>query len=182
MLPKTPHLPISAKAEIGAATFDLYLADQHPTCVPNVDSISTPRIYISKNVALDAVRSARVGIGKDPSIGKERRLVFPVDTISVDCCWAPVISVSVTMNEVGIGYVNGAFIRRETKTIRSAKPIRYDTYIAGGRVEAVDELGQDWLRAETLLVTVDGICEPDRAVGVYNHVIWGIEGPRMVVV
>ena len=65
------------------------------------------------------------------------------------------------MDEVCICDIERIFIRGEAEAVWSAEIVSDDTNIACGGIEAIDELGELGFRAETLLVAVDGVSEPD---------------------
>ena len=74
------------------------------------------------------------------------------------------------------------FVGGESDAVWSAERVGYGADVACGRVEAVDELGELRFRSEALLVAVDGVGEPDGAIGVDNDVIRGVEGAGVVVI
>ena len=86
------------------------------------------------------------------------------------------------MDEIRVGDIQCVLARRESDRIRAAQPIRHHADIPRRRVEAVDLLGQLGAGAEAALVAVDGVGEPDAAVGVDGGVGGGVEGARVVVV
>ena len=83
---------------------------------------------------------------------------------------------------IGVGYVEGIFVGGESDAVGSAEGVGYGADVAGGGVEAVDELGELRFWSETLFVAVDGVGEPDGAVGVDDDVIRGVEGAGVVIV
>lgn len=182
MFPKTPHLAVPAEAEIRTPAFDQYLTHQHPAAVPHIDAVPATRVHIPVNIALDAVRGARVRVGEDPSIGQVRLVVGPVDRIGIHGGGPRMDFGAVAVDDVRVGDVARFFIGREADAVRSAEAVGHDPDVAGGRVEAVDVLGKLGFGAEALLVAVDGVCEPDGAVGVDDDVVGGVEGAAVVVV
>lgn len=86
------------------------------------------------------------------------------------------------MDEVRVGYVEGFFIRRKTQTVGATEPIRHDADIARRRIEAVDMLRELGFGPKALFVPINGVCEPDGAIGVDDDVVWGVEGAAVVVV
>ena len=86
------------------------------------------------------------------------------------------------MDEVGVGDVNRFLGRGEADAVWSAKAVGHDADIACSGHEAVDLLGQLWFGPEALLVAVDGVGEPDGAVGVNDDIVGGVEGAGVVVV
>ena len=102
--------------------------------------------------------------------------MFPKDRIRVDGGSTAAVDIAVAVNEVSIGDVDRGLIRRETNAVWSAKTVRYYSDIACAGVKAVDKLRELWFGPEPLLITVDWIRKPDRAVRVDNNVIGGIEG------
>ena len=87
--------------------------------------------------------------------------MLPEHGVCVYCSGAAVIGAAVAVNEVRVCDVDCRFVGGEAEAIRAAEAVCYDAYIAGGRIEAVDELWELGFRAETLLVAVNGVCEPD---------------------
>ena len=102
--------------------------------------------------------------------------MFPKDGICVDGGSTTAINVAVAVNEISIGDIDRGLIWRETDAVWSAKTVRYYSDIACAGVKAIDKLRELWFGPETLLITVDWIRKPDRAVRVDNNVIGGIEG------
>ena len=88
----------------------------------------------------------------------------------------------VAVDAIGVGDVEGGFIGGEGDAVWTAEAVGDGADVAGGGIEAVDELGELRFRAEALLVAVDGVGEPDGAVGVDDDVVGGVKGPRVVVV
>ena len=86
------------------------------------------------------------------------------------------------MDVVRVGDVARHLIWTETYAIRPPKAIGYDADIAGVGVEAVHVLRQLRFGSEALLVAVDGVCEPDGAIGVDDDVVGGVERAGVVVV
>jgi len=83
---------------------------------------------------------------------------------------------------VRVGYVDCVFVGGEGDAVGAAEAICDDADVAGGGIETVDELRELRFRAETLLVAVDGVCEPNGAVGMDDDVVGGVEGAGVVVV
>ena len=108
--------------------------------------------------------------------------MLPEDRVSVDSCGATVVSVAVAVDEVRIRYVDGGLVRGESNSIRSSETVRYNPDITCRWIKAVHQLRKLRFRPKALLVAVYGICEPDRAVGMDDDVIGGIEGAGVVVV
>ena len=102
--------------------------------------------------------------------------MFPKDGICVDGGSTTAVDVAVAVNEISVGDVDRGLVWRETDAVWSAKAVRYDSDIACAGVKAVDKLRKLWFGPKTLLITVDWIRKPDRAVRVDNNVIGGIEG------
>ena len=86
------------------------------------------------------------------------------------------------VDAVGVGDVEGGFVGGEGDAVWAAERVCDGADVAGGRVEAVDELGELGFGAEALFVAVDGVGEPDGAVGVDDDVVGGVEGAGVVVV
>ena len=176
MFPKTPHLAIPPEAEIRTATLNLYLSNQHPSRVPNVYAVSATAVYVAEHVTFDPIRRTCICISKHTTVGQIRRVMFPQDRICVDGGSTTAVDVAVAVNEISIGDVDRGLIRRETDAIWSAKTVRYYSDIACAGIKAVDKLRELWFGPETLLIPVDWIRKPDRAVRMDNNVIGGIEG------
>ena len=83
---------------------------------------------------------------------------------------------------IGVGDVDGIFVGGESYAIWSSERVCDGADVACSRVEAVDKLGELGFRAEALFVAVDGVGEPDGAVGVDGDVVGGVEGAGVVVV
>lgn len=86
------------------------------------------------------------------------------------------------MDGIGVRDVEGGFVGGESNAVGSAERVGYGADVAGGRVEAVDELGELGFWSEALFVAVDGVGEPDGAVGVDDDVVGGVEGAGVVIV
>ena len=86
------------------------------------------------------------------------------------------------MNAVRVGDIEGFFVWGEAQSVRAAETVRHDADVSRRRVEAVDVLREARFRPEALLVAVDGVGEPDRAVRVDDHVGGAVEGAGVVVV
>lgn len=182
MLPKAPDLSVPAETEIGTAAFELDLADQHAARVPDIDTVTTSTVHVAEHVAFDPVRRSGVCVSEDAAVGQIRSVVFPQHAVGVYRGGAAVVGVAVAVDEVGVCNVDCVFVWGEAETVWSAEPIGYYSGVASGGIEAVDELRENWLGTETLLVTVDGVCEPDGAIGMYYYVVWRVEGAGVVVV
>ena len=102
--------------------------------------------------------------------------MFPKDRIRVDGGSTTAVDVAVAVNEISIGDINRGLVRRETDAVWSTETVRYHPDIACAGIKSVDKLRELWFGPETLLITVDWIRKPDRAVRVDNNVIGGIEG------
>ena len=107
---------------------------------------------------------------------------FPEDGVRVDGGGAARIFVAVTVDEIGVGNVEGRFVRGETEAVGSAQAVGDNANVTRGGIEAVDELGELGFGAEALFVAIKRVGEPDAAVGVDDDVIGGVEGSGMVVV
>ncbi len=182
MLPKAPNLSVPAETEIGTAAFELDFADQHAACVPDIDTVPASTVHVAEDVAFDPVRRSGVCVGEYAAVGQIRSVVFPEHAVGVYRGGAAVVGVAVAVDEVGVCDVDRVFVWGEAETVRPAEPIGYYSDIASGGIEAVDELGENWFGTETLLVTVDGVCEPDGAIGMHHYVVWRVEGAGVVVV
>lgn len=134
------------------------------------------------DIALDAVRGARVGVREDAPVGEIGLVVGPEDGVGVDGRGAGVQAGAVTVDEVRVGDVDRVLPRSERDAVRPAEAVGDDADVAGGRVEAVDVLGQLRFGPEALLVAVDRVGEPDGTVGVDDDVVGGVEGPPVVIV
>ena len=88
----------------------------------------------------------------------------------------------VAVDGIGVGDVEGIEVGGESDAVGTAEGVGYGADVACCGIEAVDELGELGFWSETLFVAVDGVCEPDGAVGVDDDVIRGIEGAGVVVV
>ncbi len=86
------------------------------------------------------------------------------------------------VDAIGVGDVEGVFVGGESDAVWAAEVVGDGADVACGRVEAVDELGELGFGPEALLVAVDGVGEPDGAVGVDDDVVGGVEGAGVVVV
>ena len=86
------------------------------------------------------------------------------------------------MDLVRVGDVNGFLARGKADAVGAAEAVSHGTDVAGGGIEAIDELGELGLGPEALFVAVDGVGEPDAAVRVDDDVIGGIEGSVVVVI
>ncbi len=137
-LPKTPHFAIPPKAKIRTTPLNLHLPNQHAPTIPHVNSIPTPRVHVPKNIGFDPIRRACVRIRKYPAISEVGGFMFPENRVGVDGGGASVIGIAVTVDEVRVCDVDCVFVGGEAQAIWSSKSICYDSYIAGGRVEAVD--------------------------------------------
>ena len=102
--------------------------------------------------------------------------MFPKDRVCVDSGRATVIGVAVAVDEIGIGDVDVSFIWREADAVRPSKTVRYHSDIACARVKAVYKLRELWFGPEALLIAVDWIRKPYRAIRVDNDVVGGVEG------
>lgn len=182
MLRKTPHLAVTAKAKPGASALDEDLADQHPSAVPHVDAIAAGGIDVAHHVALDPVRGACVGVGEHAPVGQVWLVMFPEDGEGVDGGSATRFAGMVAMEQVGVGDVNGVFARGETEAAGAAEAVGDNPDVPRGGVKAVDLLRELGLGPESMLVAIDGIGEPDRAVGGHDDVAGGIKRPGMVIV
>lgn len=134
------------------------------------------------HIALDAVRGSRVRVCEDAPVGEVRLVVGPEDGVGVDGRGAGVQAGAVAVDEVRVGDVDGVFARGECNAVWPAEAVGDDADVACGGIEAVDVLRELRFRAEALLVAVDGIREPDGAVGVHDDVVGRVEGPAVVVV
>lgn len=182
LLPETPHLAVPAEAKVRAPALDLDLADQHAPAVPDVDAIAAGGVDVAEDVRLDAVRGAGVGVGEDAPVGEEGGGVVVEDGVGVDGGGAAGVEGAVAVDEVRVGDVDGGFVRGEGDAVGAAEAVGDDADVAAGGVEAVHVLGELRFGAEALLVAVDGVGEPDGAVGVDDDVVGGVEGPGVVVV
>lgn len=81
------------------------------------------------------------------------------------------------MNLVRVGDVGNVFRWGEADAIGATEAISHDANVARRRVKAVHLLRKLGLGPEALLVAIDGVGEPDGAVGVYDHVVWRVERP-----
>lgn len=81
------------------------------------------------------------------------------------------------MNPVSIRDIDNLLIRREADTIRSPKSIRHSPNTPIIRTPPVYLIRQTRLWPISLLRAVNGICEPDRAICMHNHVIDRIKRP-----
>ena len=86
------------------------------------------------------------------------------------------------MDEVGVGDVDGHFVGREADTVRSTEAIGNHTDVPGGRIEPVNLLRELRLGPKSLFVAVDGIREPDGAIGMDDYIVGGIKRTGVVVI
>ena len=182
MLAHAPDLPVPAEAEVVAPALDLDLADQHPAPVPHIDPIPARRVQIAEDIALQSIGGARIDIAEDALVGQEGSAVLPQDRVGVHGGGAAVVRRAIPVYDVGVADVDGVFVRREGQARRSPEPVGHCPDIAGGRVETVDQLGQLGFGPEAALVAIDGVGEPDGAVGVDDDVVGAVEGAGVVVV
>lgn len=182
MLPKTPYLAVAAKAKARTPSLDEDLADQHPSAVPHMDAVAAAGVDVAQHVALDAVRGARIGVGEHAPVAQVRLAVFLEDGERVDGGGATRIAGMAAVEQVGVSDVDGVFARGETEAARAAEAVGDHSDVPGGRVEAVDLLWELRLRPEPVLVAVDGVGEPDGAVGGNDDVAGGVKRPGMVIV
>lgn len=101
---------------------------------------------------------------------------------SVDSRCATGIRVAVAVDIVSVGDVARHLIWAKTYAIRPSKAVGHNADIARVGVEAVHVLRQLGFGSEALLVAVNGVCEPDGAIGVDNDVVGGVEWTGVVVV
>jgi hypothetical protein len=183
MLRKHKDLAIPAEAEVRHPALDLDLADQHPAVIPHIDPVAAAGIHVAKDIALDPVGGTCVCVGEDAPVGEVRVVVLPEDAVRVDGRGAArVWGTAVAVDEIRVGDVEGVLARGEADTVGAAEAVGDGADVTGAGVEAVDVLGQLGFGAEALLVAVDGVGEPDGAVGVDDDVVGGVEGPGVVVV
>lgn len=89
---------------------------------------------------------------------------------------------AISTNDICIGDIARLLIGAKAYPIRSSKTVGHNPDIARRRVEAVDVLRQLGFRTETLLVAINGVCEPDGSVGVDNNVVGGVKRAAVIVV
>lgn len=140
MFSKTPHLAVPSEAEIRTPALDEDLAHQHAPAVPHIDAIAASGIHVPENVALDAVRGARVGVSKHPSIGQVRLIIGPIHRVRVDGGSPRMDFGTIAMDEIRVGDIARLLVRREANPVRASEPIGHDPDVARRRVEAVDML------------------------------------------
>lgn len=182
MFPKTPHLARPPEAEIRAPPLNQHLAHQHAPRIPHIDAVAAPRVHVPVDIALDAIGRPGVRVREDPSVGQIRLIVGPVDAERINGRRARGVAGPVAMYQVRISHIQRFLIRSERDAIGTTEPVRDDADIARGGVEAVDVLGELRFRPKPLLVAVDGVGEPNRAVGMHDDVVGGVEGAAVVVV
>ena len=138
------------------------------------------------HVALDAVRDAGVRVREDAPVDEEGRLRRGVvqQREGVDGGRAGGVpggggggGSGGGVHGVGVGDVEGALVRGEGDAVRAAEAVGDDADVARGGDEAVDVLGQLGLGAEAVLEAVDGVGEPDGAVGGNDDVVGRVERP-----
>ncbi len=78
--------------------------------------------------------------------------------------------------------VDDFLVRREADAVRPTEVVGHDADVARRRVVAVHLLGQLGFGPETLLVAVNGVGEPDAAVGMDDDVVGRIELAAVVIV
>ena len=130
VLGKCPNFAITTEAKIGTPAFDLDLANQHASAVPNIDTVAATRVDVPEDITFDAVGHSRIGVGEDSTIGEVWIIVLPENTVGVDGRCAPRILRSIAVNKVCVCDVHDIFTGRKTKAIRTPKSICYDTNIA----------------------------------------------------
>ena len=113
MLTHAPNLPVPAETEIVAAILDLDLADQHAASVPHIDAIPARGVQIAKDIALQTVGGARVGIAEDALVGQKGSAVLPHDCVGIHGGGAAVIRRAVAVHHVGVADVDGVLVGRE---------------------------------------------------------------------
>lgn len=86
------------------------------------------------------------------------------------------------MHDISVSHVQSVFVRGKAQAVWPAEGVGYHPDVPRGRFKAVDELGQLRARAEAVIIAVDGIGEPDGAIGMDDHVRGAVEGPAVVVV
>lgn len=184
LLPKAPHFSIPTETEVGDAALDQDLADQRAATIPDVDSISTAGIHIAIHVTLDAVRHAGISVCEYPPVDEKWRLRYVVveQGVGVDSGCFRGIEAAVAVDGVRVGDVKGLFVWRKCYTIWAAKTVCYGPNVACRWHKAVDVLGKTRFGPKSLLIAINGICEPNRAVGVDHNVIRRVERTRMIVV
>ena len=182
IFPTAPHLAVSSEAEIRTSAFNQYLTHQHAAAVPHVDAVPAAGIYIAVDIALDPIRGARVRVSENPSVRQVRLIISPVYGVGIYGCCTRMHFGAIAVNDICIGDVARFLIRAKAYPIRSSKTVGHNPDIASRRVEAVDVLRQLGFRTETLLVAINGVCEPNGSVGVDNNVVGGVERAAMIVV
>lgn len=177
LLPKTPHFAIPPKAEIRTPALNQHLANQHAPAVPDINTVAAAAVYIAKDIALDAIRGAVVGVREQAAVGEVRLgVVLPEDGEGVDGGGALGVGAAVAVDEVRVGDVDGFFGGREANAVWAAEAVGHDPDVARFGHEAVHVLGELGFGPETLFVAVDGVGEPDGAVGGDHDVVGGVEG------
>ena len=182
MLIKQPHLALAPETKIRDAALDQDLADQTAAGIPHVQPVPTPGVHVAVDVALDPVRRARIRHGEDAAIDQEGRVVDDDDVEGVNGRGARRVRGAVAVDVIRVGDVDGVFGGGKGDAVRSAEAVGHDADVAGRRVETVHLLRELGFRSEALLVAVDGVGEPDCAVGVDDDVVGRIEGAAVVVV
>ncbi len=183
LLPKTPHLAIPSKAEIRTPALNQHFPNQHAAAVPDINAVAATAVHVAKDVALDAIGRAVVGVREDAAVGQVRlRVLFPEDGEGVDGGGALGVGAAVAVDEVRVGDVHGFFRRGKADAVRPTKAVGHDADVARFGHEAVDVLGELGFGPEALFVAVDGVGEPDGAVRGDDDVVGGVEGARVVVV
>lgn len=148
-----------------------------------MDAVAATAVHVAKDVALDAVGRAVVGVRKDAAVRQVRlRVLFPENGKGVDGGGALGVGAAVAVDEVRVGDVDGFFRGGKADAVGPTKAVGHDADVARFRHKAVDVLGELGFGPEALFVAVDGIGEPHGAVRGDDDVVGGIEGARVVVV
>ncbi len=158
---EAPNFSVSAETEVGTATFDLYLPDQYTPCIPDIDAIAASTVYVAKNVTFDSVRRSSVCVSENAAIRQIWSIVVPEHAVSIYRSGAAVVCVTIAVDEVRVCNVYRILVWGEAETVWPPEPICYYSDIASRRIEAVYKLRENRFGTESLLVTVDRVCEPD---------------------
>ncbi len=182
MFIQQPNLAIPPETEIRNPTINQNLSNQTASAAPNVNPIPAATVDVPVNVALDAVRRSHVRHGEHPPVDEKGALVDNDDIKRVDGRRTRRIRRAIPVNKVRVGDVDNLLARREADAVRPAEAVGDDSDVTGPGFETVDLLGQLRQGPEALLVAVDGVGEPDAAVGVDDDVVGRVERAAVVVV
>src|SRR4051794_8356965 len=158
----------TAEGEVHGTARDGDLADERAGRVEDLDAPPARDVHAAGRVDLDAVRESRHRRTERPRVAEPAT----VEHLERDQLpWAGGVVVAGGMDGAAVADVERALVGREGEPVRLVEPRRGDVELAGGRVVAVDALGQRRRPAEALEKPVRGVGEPNRSVGFSNNVV-----------